>query len=392
MGIALYFTEVAEHLAASGHHVEVVTTAPHYPQWRIAPEHRARRRVEQHNGVKITRLWLYVPAEQTALRRAAYEASFVVHALADHRPARTTDLVVSVVPNVGNAALGWLWSRPSRARWLMCVQDLSGRGAKEAGLRGGARIARLVTRAEASLARRADLVTVCSPGYRDALADEGVPPDRITEFPDWCRLPAPSTPRDAVRARLAWMPEERIVLHAGNMGMKQGLERVFDYAAEAQRLAPNLRFVLLGDGNQRSALAARAAHTANVDLMAPISEGELPNVLAAADILFVHERPGLREMSVPSKLTAYFSSGRPIVSAVHPASGTARAVEESGAGRVVPSGDASAVARTLSDLACDPEAAAELGARGLEYAGSTLGREAAMARLDRIVERVMRGD
>ena len=42
-GIAPYTTGMAEHLAALGAKVTVVTGMPHYPQWQRAPRVRARR-------------------------------------------------------------------------------------------------------------------------------------------------------------------------------------------------------------------------------------------------------------------------------------------------------------------------------------------------------------
>ena len=68
IGISVYATEIAEHLAASGHRVKVLTSLPHYPQWRIDPQYRGRlRRTERRNGVDITRLWLYVPRRQSTV-------------------------------------------------------------------------------------------------------------------------------------------------------------------------------------------------------------------------------------------------------------------------------------------------------------------------------------
>lgn len=52
----------------------------------------------------------------------------------------------------------------------------------------------------------------------------------------------------------------------------------------------------------------------------------------------MNERASAVDMSLPSKLTSYFSAGAPIVAAVPASGGTAAEVRRSGAGVVVPPG------------------------------------------------------
>jgi colanic acid biosynthesis glycosyl transferase WcaI len=392
IGISVYATEMAEHLVESGHQVRVLTSIPHYPQWRINADYRgAFRRHERRNGVEITRLWLYVPRQQSAARRATYEATFLAHGLVAQLPPRGTDVVLSMIPNVGNGVIGSWWARRARAPHVMFVQDLSGNGAQEAGLKGGARVARVVSGLEAWLARRADLVTVCSEGFRPSLERGGVTPSKIVNFPNWCCLGDRRGSRDEVRERLGWGPEDLVVLHAGNMGMKQGLEHVADYARVAGISGPGLRFVLMGDGSQRPLLDVSTRSLSNVDVLDPVPETNLPDVLAAADVLFVHERPSLREMSIPSKLTAYFAAGRPVVAAVASEGLTAREVRRSGGGIVVPAGEPLGVVRALAAIGTDPGRAEMLGAAAKRYATTHYGRDAAMRRLDELILRALSG-
>jgi colanic acid biosynthesis glycosyl transferase WcaI len=389
-GIAPYSSDIAEHLAESGHKVRVVTSLPHYPSWEIDRAYRGfRRRFERRAGVDVHRLWLYVPRKQSAARRALYEGSFLAHAFVTEHAQPHADLVLSTAPNIGNAVLASWWARRARAPHVMFLQDLSGSGAVEAGIKGGVIVARLVTRVEAAIARRADMVAVSSESFQSALEREGVSPDRMALFPNWSRLAKAHTSRDLVRRRLGWNPDEVIVLHAGNMGMKQGLEWIADYALEAARSAPALRFVLMGDGSQRAMLESRTPEIANVGLIDPVPEGDLPDVLAAADVLFVHERPSLNEMSIPSKLTAYFSIGRPVVAAVTSGGITAREVERSGGGIVTQPGNPPEVVRALMHVTTEPGLADALSATGRAYAATHYSRDTAMQRLDSLLDQVL---
>ena len=60
-------------------------------------------------------------------------------------------------------------------------------------------------------------------------------------------------------------------------------------------------------------------------------------------MLLVNERPGLTEMCVPSKLTSYFTAGRPVLAAVEAQSPSAFEVAAADAGMRVPPGDPQAL-------------------------------------------------
>ena len=106
----------------------------------------------------------------------------------------------------------------------------------------------------------------------------------------------------------------------------------------AQRGDP-VRFVFSGGGNQAGAIRAAARVSPNVSFLGVQPDGIHASLLAAADVLLLAERATRVDMSLPSKLTSYFAAGRPIVAAVLPGGGSAREVERSGAGLVVPAGE-----------------------------------------------------
>ncbi|RST20464.1 glycosyltransferase, partial [Streptomyces sp. WAC04770] len=170
-------------------------------------------------------------------------------------------------------------------------------------------------------------------------------------------------------------------------GLKQGLEVLVDTA----RLAPDLRVVLMGDGNQRDALRARAEGLPNVDFLEPAGAGEFTDILAAADVLAVTQRASVLDMSVPSKLTSYFVSGRPVVASVADEGGTADEVRRSGAGVLVAPEDPVALLEAVRKLAADPVAAGELGAEGPAYVARHLSREAGLARFDDLLTEALDG-
>ncbi len=387
-GIGPYTTGIAEHLAARGHRVTVVTGFPHYPAWRLDPgEHRFR--VDGMIGpVRVLRRRHYVPGSQSALRRAAYEASFVGHGLLS-RPERP-DVVLGVTPSLGGGVLARLFAARAGAPYGLIVQDLMGPAARQSGIRGGRRVARATAGIEGWALRRARVVAIASDSFRPYVLGLGVSADRIEALPNWTRVPRSTADPAVTRARLGWAPATQVVLHAGNMGLKQGLEQVVDAARWADREGRDVRFVLVGDGSQRDAIAASAVGIERLELLPFQAEEVLPDVLAAADVLLVSERSTVVDMSLPSKLTTYFTAGRPVIAAVPEEGATAAEIRRSGGGVVVPVGDPGALHDAMAHLRLDGATADALGEAGREYAGRTLGEGAAMARVDRLIERLSR--
>jgi glycosyltransferase involved in cell wall biosynthesis len=203
---------------------------------------------------------------------------------------------------------------------------------------------------------------------------------RLQHLPNWCHIHATNRPRDLVRRRLGWADDRTVVLHAGNMGAKQALENVIEAARVAGSIRPDMLFVLMGDGSRRRDLEALARGTANMQFLDPQPADIFPDVLAAADVLLVNERATVRDMSLPSKLTSYFSAGRPVIAAVRSDGTTAAEVQRSGGGEVVPPGGARALVDAIAALVADPIRSAALGARGRKYASEYLGEEAAADR------------
>lgn len=378
-GIGPYATQLAEHWAARGADTHVLAGMPHYPSWLLDPAYTGRRRVtEARGGVTVHRRKHTVPARQTALRRALFEASLLAHQLAAPPRMPRPHAVVAQMPSLAGAVVAARIAARHRVPFVPVVQDLMGAAAAQSGISGGDRAAAVAARAERYALSRAALVGVIHDSFRPRIQAMGVDPARIRLVPNWSHVSRPSASRTETRARLGWAPDRQVVLHSGNMGLKQGLEVLVD----AARLAPNVDFVLMGDGNQRTALQERARDVPNLHFLPPAETSDFPDVLAAADVLAVTQRASVLDMSVPSKLTSYFAAGRPVIASVAAEGGTADEVRRSGAGVLVPPEDPAALLTTLKGLAADPVEADRLGARGPVYVDEHLSAAAGLGRLD----------
>jgi glycosyltransferase involved in cell wall biosynthesis len=204
---------------------------------------------------------------------------------------------------------------------------------------------------------------------------------------DWTHIERPNMSRAEARDRLQLLQERVICLHAGNMGFKQGLENVIECARLAQQKEPSFQFVFVGDGNQRNALQELAAQydLTNVLFLPFQPKDFFPNMLACADVLLLNQLASVIDMSLPSKITSYLASGRPVVAAVAPESEAAREIKQSGGGIVVPPEDPEALLDALLGVTQDTDLQNELGFRGQAYAKEALSPKASLEALDEFV-------
>lgn len=389
-GIAPYTAAMCRGLARSGVSPRVITTHPHYPDWKVKPGYGQWSRSEQVDEVAVRRLRHYVPNPPKGMRRLASEVTFGARATAARWGA--PDAIVLVSPAMISSAMAALKAKLSRpdTPLIVWVQDLYAQGMAETGQ--GGRAARILAAIEGRLLRSADRVVVIHDRFADAIAkDFGVDRERITVVRNWTHLPPlPAVDVAAARQRFGWLPDETVVLHTGNMGVKQGLVNVINTARLADHRQAPVRFVLVGDGGERERLQSLARGAEAIQFIPPLDNDDYAAALTSADILLVNELAGVAEMAVPSKLTSYFSAGRPVIAATDLNGITASEIRAAEAGRVVPADDPKALLNAALELRNTPDIAAALGANGQRYRQTVLNEETAIEKFAGMLQEVTR--
>ena len=377
-------------LARRHHSVRVVTAHPHYPEWAIAPGYGQWSRTEELGGVRVDRLLHYVPSEPSLVPRTASELSFGIRQIMTRWGA--PDSIVAVSPGLLSSALARLRAKITHRRtpFVVWVQDLYGLGTRETGQAAGVAL-RAVVSIERWLLRSASQVVVIHDRFADRVhVDFGVPRDRITVVRNWTHIPPmeeiSAEGMKSARAKFGWSESDIIVLHTGNMGVKQGLHHVVSAARLAHEQRERIRFVLIGNGSQRDELVRLAdAAPANVQFIAPLGDDDFADALRSADVLLVNELPGVAEMAVPSKLTSYFAAARPVLAATDVGGITAQEVASAGAGVVVRAGDPEALIEGARLLTSDADAAVEMGRAGRRYRETVLDETFAIDSFDSLL-------
>lgn len=384
-GIAPYTTALAEYLARDCASVRMIAGLPCYPAWTVPAQYRRGLRFrETRNGVHIQRLKHAVPRRQDVLRRGAYEVSFL-GAAATVRLSPRPDLILAVTPALGGAVAAAHLAKRHDAPLAVVVQDLLGSAVIQTGISGGAKAAGAVSRLESWALRQADAVAVVTDAFRPAIEAYGVPTQRIATVPNWSHVVASTADRELTRASLGWPEDLTVVLHTGNMGLKQGLGNVIE-AARLTAGRRDLRWVLLGEGSQRESLQEQARGLPNLDFLPLCDEERYRDILSAADILLLNERAGVQEMCLPSKLTSYFMSGRPVAAAVATGGAAAAELARAGAPDPVAPEDPAALVDLVDRLRTSSQTRDRHGEAAATYAKANLTIDAAMKRLDTLLQ------
>jgi colanic acid biosynthesis glycosyl transferase WcaI len=362
-GIGKFTGEMAAWLAGRGHEVRVVTAPPYYPAWRIGAGYSAWRwRCQRIEGARVFRCPLYVPARPRGLTRILHLASFALSSLPvalwqalSFRP----QALIAIAPALASAPGARLAAALAGASAWLHVQDFEIDAAFSLGLVSGGGLRRLALATESWLLRRFHRVSSITPAMVARLAEKGVGPERRRLFPNWVDTSAVRPAPSLLRRELGLAPDAVVALYSGNMGEKQGVETL----AEVARALAGSPVVLLlaGEGAAAPRLRAATQGLAQVRWLALQPTDRLNDLLNAADIHLLPQRPDAADLVMPSKLAFMLASGRPVVAGAAPGTAIAQAIE--GAGITVAPGDARAMADAVRALALDPPRRAALGER-----------------------------
>jgi glycosyltransferase involved in cell wall biosynthesis len=212
---------------------------------------------------------------------------------------------------------------------------------------------------------RADAVTAVCGAVADSLAhDYGVERARLRVLPNGADLPDLEAERPEARRlrdRFGAALLKPLWVCAARLEEQKGHAVLLDALAELRRRGHDFVCALAGDGSLRAALERRAAELGLAERVQFL--GRLEDVgplLLAADAVVL---PSLWE-GLPLILLEALARARPVVASA--AGGVPDVIEDGVTGRLVPPGDAAALADALETFHGRPDAALKLGRGGEE--------------------------
>ncbi len=361
IGIGKYTGEMGPWLAAQGHEVAIVTAKPYYPEWQVQEEYKGTGWItEQVDGVTVYRVPLYVPKVVTAKKRILHEFSFlggVFPRWFSLLLKKKYDIVINIAPPFHLGFFGTLYAKLKKAKLVTHIQDLQVDAAKELGMINNGRLLNIMFRMEKYLLDKSNSVSSLSLGMKKKILIKGVPETKYTMFPNWVdeRIIRPLPKEQSLRSEWGIPMDDLIILYAGNLGEKQGLEIIIE-VAERFKSKPDVHFIICGSGaayDRLKSIAEQAElHQVRFYHLQPYHK--LAALLASADIHLVLQKKSASDLMMPSKLTGILAAGGfPIVTAT-PGTSLHELIDTHQLGLIIEPESATALARGLQQaLAMD---------------------------------------
>lgn len=193
------------------------------------------------------------------------------------------------------------------------------------------------------------------------------------------RMLAPGV--DVSRFDAAPLPQTARILFLGSLERAKGVRDLVDAFAVVRAAVPDAELVLAGSGSEEAALrsaASAAGLNGAVRLVGRVPHGEVGNALRDASLLCLPSAGEPYGMAIVEAMAA----GRAVVATDR--GGPAELVDRERGGRLVPPGDAGALADALLDLLRDRDRLAEMGAFNRRRAIEELSLDATLDRLEEI--------
>jgi glycosyltransferase involved in cell wall biosynthesis len=383
-------TQLAFHLAESGHDVHVITSRQLYD------DPRANLNVEETcGGVVIHRLATTQLGRSQLLGRSFDYLSFylsalrLLTALADQ-----DDVLIPMTDPPLLSIIAWRVSRRRGSHVINWLQDIYPEVATELGvplIKGP--VSKLFSLARNASLRSADTNVVVGTRMAQKLSEIGISLDSIKVIPNWCDdetiVPVVNEKNPL---RTDWRLQDKFVVgYSGNLGRAHEFETLL---ATSQRLRndPNIVFLIIGGGHGNTDLARRVEELGLSEKFRflPYQSNELLKYsLSVPDVHWISLRPQLEGLIVPSKLYGIAAAGRPIIAVTAKDGEIAELVKAHACGLIVEPGNADEMAKAILQLATKDDAKLTMGLRARAMLDGEFTRRHAFRRWRNVVDSLL---
>jgi len=363
--------EMSKRWVRDGHHVQVITCAPNYPDG-IVYEGYANRLVQHEwmGGIGVTRIWTYLAPNTGTYGRIANYLSYMVSAALAAMLAKPFDVVIATSPQFFCGWAGVLVHKLARRPFILEIRDIWPEGIVTVGALSNRRVIRVLEALEVKLYRLATQIVAVGEGYKSEIAAKGIEARKIAVITNGADLDVyyPREPDGDLQSALG-LQGKFVCSYNGNIGMTSGLDVVLRAARLLQaRRRTDIQFVLVGDGAARKELEDEARRSAldTVLFVGRQAKDAMPRFLSISDVCLVHlKRRRLFKATLPSKMFEAMAMGKAIVLGVE--GSAAEVLREADAGICIEPENEHALVEAIESLADDDERRAAYGRNGYEH-------------------------
>jgi colanic acid biosynthesis glycosyl transferase WcaI len=363
--------EQAKVWVQDGHAVEVLTSNPNFPEGKVYGGYQNRFRRELVHGIHVTRVPMYVTANEGIVKRTLSYISFMLSiCLYAGRLQMRPDVVVATSPQFFAALGGYFVARMLRVPFVLEIRDLWPESIVAVGAVRRSAIIRFFERLEQFLYERSTHIVVVTDSFKRFIVGRGIAPQKISVIKNGADLDLYNQELDPKRLealrRTLGLEGKFVASYIGTIGMAHRADIMLEAAELCDH--PDIVFMVVGTGAERVKLKASAAerNRANFMLLDKQPKEVVRYLLALSDASVIHLRASpLFRTVIPSKVFESMAMKRPIVLGVE--GETREIIEAAGAGIAVEPENAAQLVAAVKRLYANPDLAARMGCNGYTY-------------------------
>ena len=327
--------EHAKHWIGEDHRLDVLTSVPNFPEGKVYEGYTNKLTLEEKDGIKVTRVPMYVTANQGTIKRTLSFISFMLSACWYSRVVKQPTVVVATSPQFFAAIAGYIIAKIKRSPFVLEIRDLWPESIVAVGASQRNLIIRLFEQIELFLYRKADHIVVVTYSFKQFIIKKGIAPDKITILKNGADLDAWKRPLDrekleSMRSQLG-LEGKFVASYIGTIGMAHRADILLDAARLCRD--PDIVFLIVGSGAEREKIEKRQEELklANFRMIEKVSKEEVKYILALTDASVVHLKAlPLFKTVIPSKIFEAMATRTPIIHGVEGES--KEIIEEANAG------------------------------------------------------------
>lgn len=376
------WNEMSRVWTEAGHEVTVLAGMVHYMGGKSDKyEGRYFHQSTNRDGVRVVRCHVSDSYHSSFLGRLWAYFSFTFSSILGGIRHTTSkyDVIVVTSPPLFVGITAVLLSAWKRTPFVFEVRDLWPESAIDTGVLTNSLVIRFAYWFESYVYKKAKLINVLTPAFRDTLIEKkNIPAEKIIFIPnaaDFALSEELLTTFDAARFRSEHdLAGKFVITYVGAHGVANHLVQVLD-TAELLRDTPVL-FLLIGDGMQKKELIADAQRRGltNVRFIDSVPKREVFRYILASDMgTSVLKKVDTFKTIYSNKTFDYFSCKKPVLMAID---GVSRSlVEEADAGVFVEPENPADFTHKIRHYLAHPELLQQQGENGYTYARRHFDRE-----------------
>jgi colanic acid biosynthesis glycosyl transferase WcaI len=386
--------DLVSELVKRGHHVNVLTGLPNYPDGKIFQQFRDDPIFYSHyKGAEIIR----VPMTPRGKNKVSLMLNYLTFAVSASffglwkLRSRQFDVIFTCQLSPVMVGIPAVIIRAiKKIPMVFWILDLWPESLQAIGAVRSKMLLHLIGILVTRIYNRCDLILVQSKSFIPVIAKYAKKSLRVEYFPSWSDLAFNVVNVDAA-IEIPAKKNSFTIVFTGNVGEAQDFPAILS-AAEKLKNFPHIRWMIVGDGRMAGWVAEeiKVRELGNcVFMLGRFPVERMPSFIKHADaLLLTLKDESIFALTIPGKLQSYLAAGKPILAMINGEG--ARIVNESGSGLTCSASSPQSLADVVLKLSTmSKEKRQDMGRKGLEYSKREFGRSNLISKLELMFDQLL---